>query len=102
MPSYMLDELILTLLALFQSFPIERVGGWVEGAITHPSFPRVHVSEAAKRAFLEQVGKAVRKGDGRGLKTAVKAFCGGKKKHTGGMPPKKKKEEGEEEEGMGE
>ncbi|CAN0239362.1 unnamed protein product [Scytosiphon promiscuus] len=87
MPSWMLDDLVLTVRSLFDSLSPALASTLVEAVLQDPTFERYAVSNELKVAFSRKLKEDFCNKDWRAFKAGLKAFCGGKKKGTGGTPP---------------
>ena len=86
MPSYMLDDLVLTIGAALKSCGALALNRWAIAALSDEAVPRRGVKEATKVQFVERLYaaaapvvtadkvKSLAK-----IKRVFKAFCGGKK-----------------------
>jgi len=89
MPSWMLNDLAITLMRLFRLQGVPLCCQWVAVAINQETFPRYLVSDAAKAKFVQDVSLYAGDTNWGKFKQTVKQFCGGKKKTQAG-PPKTK------------
>eukprot|EP00904_Undaria_pinnatifida_P009295 jgi/Undpi1/5496/HiC_scaffold_2.g00775.m1 len=88
MPSWMLEDLVATIRALFDCFLPGVVSGWVETVLLQdPTFERYNLSKESKLSFSRKLKEDFCCKDWRAFKAGLKKFCGGKKKGTEGTPP---------------
>ncbi|CAB1097142.1 unnamed protein product [Ectocarpus sp. CCAP 1310/34] len=87
MPSWMLDDLVLTVRSLFDSLSPAAASSCIDAVLRDPSFERYSVTNEHKVAFSRKLKEDFCNKDWRAFKAGLKAFCGGKKKGTGGTPP---------------
>ncbi|CAN0202693.1 unnamed protein product [Discosporangium mesarthrocarpum] len=80
MPSWMLDDLVATLRAMFDLLLPVGVTPWVEVVLQDPGFYRWGASEEQKRTFSRRLKEDFVSRDWRSFKAGLKSFCGGKKK----------------------
>ena len=86
MPSYMLDDLVLTIGAALRACGVHALNRWAVAALSDETVPRPGVKASTKKQFVERlyaaaapVVSAERVKSLAKIKRVFKAFCGGKK-----------------------